>query len=346
MIINFFHFRWFFYLVLIIGACLLAIISEKIILVKLKRIAQRTKWQGDDIILAALSGKTFLWCTLIVTFGLIRILPLTPVLKLFFHKSFIILLISIFILILSRMTADFIHLYTQKIEGILPSASIFGNLSRIFIFIIGLLIILQYLGISITPVLTALGVGGLAVALALQDTLSNLFAGLNIIISKQIKTGDYIKLDMGEEGYVMDITWRNTTIKQLPNNMVVIPNNKLSSAIITNFYLPDKKLFVRVPFGVSYHSDLEKVEKITIEVAKDVLKIIPGGVVTIDPMVQFHTFEESSIQGHVIICVKEVLNQYQLKHELIKQLHKRYRKEGIEIPFPTRTIHYTDKCCK
>jgi small-conductance mechanosensitive channel len=211
------------------------------------------------------------------------------------------------------------------------------------IFSIGALIILQSVGISITPLVTALGIGGLAVALALQPTLSNLFAGLQIIISKQVEVGDYVQLDSGQKGYVTDVSWRNTKIRELPNNLIVVPNSKLADSIVTNFNQPQKEMSVLVKCGVSYDSDLEKVEKVTIDVAKKVLKKIQGGESEFEPFIRFHTFGDSSIDFSVILRVKEFVNKYLIRHEFIKALHKRYNKEGINIPFPIRTVYMKDK---
>ncbi|MCC6347545.1 MAG: mechanosensitive ion channel, partial [Nitrospirales bacterium] len=105
--------------------------------------------------------------------------------------------------------------------------------------LLGLLIILSFLGISIAPLITALGIGGLAVALALKDTLSNLFAGLHILMERSLRIGDFVRLDAGQEGYIEDITWRTTRIRTLANNMVVIPNDKLAQSVVTNYCLPD-----------------------------------------------------------------------------------------------------------
>ena len=199
--------------------------------------------------------------------------------------------------------------------------------------------ILNTLNINITPFITSLGIAGLAVGLALQDTLSNFFAGLYILISKKIKPGDYISLDSGIEGYVEDITWRNTTIRQLPNNIVIVPNSKLASSIITNYYLPEKELAVLVQVGVSYNSDLEKVEKVTIEVAKEVMKEVPGGVPNFEPFIRYHTFGDFSINFTVILRAQTYVDRYLVTHEFVKRLHKRYKEEGIEIPFPIRTVY-------
>jgi small-conductance mechanosensitive channel len=205
---------------------------------------------------------------------------------------------------------------------------------------IGLLIVLNALGISITPILATLGVGGLAVALALQDTLANLFAGFHIIVSKQVRIGDYVKLESGQEGYVTDINWRTTKIQMLANNVVLVPNDKLAKVIVTNYYLPEKNMSVLVQVGVHYGSDLGKVEEITCDVARRVLREITGGVPDFEPFIRYHTFGDSSINFSVILRVGEFVNQYLVKHEFIKRLHERYAREGIVIPYPIRAINY------
>jgi small-conductance mechanosensitive channel len=246
-------------------------------------------------------------------------------------------------IVIGRLAVDFVKYSAGRIEGVFPATSIFANLTRLLVFLLGALVILQSLHISITPMLTALGVGGLAVALALQPTLSNLFSGLQIIASGQVKPGDYVKLETGEEGYVTDITWRNTAIRALPNNMIIVPNSKVASTIITNYYQPDKEMAVLAPVGVSYRSDLDKVEQVTIAVAKEVMQDVDGGVPGFEPFIRYHTFAASSIDLNVIMRAREFADQYLIKHEFIKRLHERYRKEGIEIPFPIRTVHLREE---
>ena len=183
--------------------------------------------------------------------------------------------------------------------------------------------VLNSLGISITPIITALGVGGLAVALALQDTLANLFAGIHILATRKIRPGDYVKLASGEEGYVVDVTWRQTTIRQLPYNIITVPNSQIASTSTTNYNLPHKELSVYVQVGVAYDSDLEHVERVTLEVAKEVMNEVEGGVTGFEPLVRYHTFGDSSINFTLIMRGKVFVNQYLLKHEFIKRLHKR-----------------------
>lgn len=325
------------------GGLFLGIIFEKIILSKLKKIALKTKWEGDEIIINSLRGIPILWFVIAGIYGAILNIPMKPHFLILFQKILLVVAIFSVTLVVARIAVGFVNLYAVKMKGVLPSTTIFANLTKVLVFLIGALIILQSLGISITPILTALGVGGLAVALALQDTLTNLFSGLHIIIARKIRPGDYVKLDSGEEGYVTDITWRNTTIRALPNNMIIIPNSKLASAIVMNYYLPEKEMAVLVQVGVSYESDLTKVEKVTIEVAKEVMKEVPGGVPEFEPFIRYHTFADFSINFTVILRAKEFVDQYLLKHEFVKRLHRCYKKEGIEIPFPIRTVYMKEE---
>jgi small-conductance mechanosensitive channel len=316
------------------------LIIEKFIVRRIKQMALKTKGEIDDVIVGSIHGAIIFWFTAAGIYIAILNLPVGPVLISHLIKVLSVIIISSFVIVAARMSVDLIRIYTGKMSDVLPSASIFMNLTRLLVYGLGILIILQTLGISITPILTALGVGGLAVALALQPTLSNLFAGLQILISKQLKPGDYVKLDTGEEGYVVDITWRNTTIRALPNNMIVVPNSKLASTtIITNYYLPVQEMAVLVEVGVGYDSDLQKVERTTIEVAREVMRDVPGGVPEFEPFTRYHTFADFSINFSVIMRAKEYVDQYMIKHEFIKRLHKRYQQEGIEIPFPIRTVY-------
>ncbi|HDL60112.1 MAG TPA: mechanosensitive ion channel family protein, partial [candidate division WOR-3 bacterium] len=290
-------------------------------------------------IIRALKGVVLLWGILIGILIALQVVTIPENIRnTLWSMTTVAILFSVTIFF-ANVLGEFVVSYTAKYSETLPSTSIFRNITRLVILIIGFLIILQTIGISISPLLTALGVGGLAVALALQDTLSNLFAGIHILVSKQVRPGDFIKLETGEEGYVVDISWRNTTIRMLPNNLVVIPNSKLASSIVTNYYMPEKMLSVLVSVGVSYDSDLEKVEKIVIEVAKEVMQTVPGGVPEFEPFVRYSSFGDFSINFSVIMRAKEYTDQFLIRHEFIKRLHKRFKKEGIEIPFPITTVY-------
>jgi small-conductance mechanosensitive channel len=317
---------------------LLGILVDKFVLGHFAEKAKNTDWEGDDIIFGALHGHTTLWFTLAGAYAALAFLGLNDRAQSLIENLLLLAFIASVTACLAKMASDFTGIYASRISGVLPSTSLFKHLVSMAIWLVGILIALQSLGISITPLLTALGVGGLAVALALQDTLSNLFAAIQMLMSRQVKPGDYVRIESGQEGYVTDINWRNTTMRQLPNNIVIVPNTKMASAIVINFNQPDKELAVTVDVGVSYDSDLAKVEKVAMETAKEVMAEVPGGVKGFEPVIRFHTFGDSSINLTIALRAGEFSDQYLIKHEFVKRLHARFKKENIDIPYPTRTV--------
>ena len=240
--------------------------------------------------------------------------------------------------VLARTVDGVVTMYFERSGRNLPKTTLLNSILIGVIYAMGLLVILQYYGISIAPILTAAGVGGMAVALALQETLANIFAGLHLILSKQLRIGDYIKLSSGEEGRVSDITWRFTTIIPLgASSTIVIPNKTIAGANISNFSLPTQNINVSVPVGIAYDSDLAAVERISIDTAKEVLARVDDNP-NAEPLVRYTDFGDSSINFNVILPSSMFDNQGIIKHEFIKALTDRYRTEGIDIPFPIRTI--------
>ncbi|MEU3412137.1 MULTISPECIES: mechanosensitive ion channel family protein [unclassified Streptomyces] len=300
--------------------------------------AKRTRWSGDDVIVDALRSVVP-WAAIAGgAAAAAAVLPLTGAVQHHIDQVLQVWVIAVVTFSAARVIAGLVRSVTQSRSGVAGSATIFVNITRVLVLAIGFLVVLQTLGISIAPLLTALGVGGLAVALALQDTLANLFAGIHILASKTVQPGDYIRLSSGEEGYVVDINWRQTTVRQLSNNLVVIPNGQLAKANMTNYTRPEQELTVLVQVGVGYDSDLEHVERVTAEVVTEVMRDVTGAVPDHEPAIRFHTFGDSRIGFTVILGVGEFSDQYRIKHEFIKRLHRRYRAEGIRIPAPTRTV--------
>lgn len=297
----------------------------------------------NDIAAGSLKAPSYLWCVLLAVFYALKISNIPQDLVDLFSRLLMVLSVGSVTFVIASISGKLIKLYSGKRESALALTSLSRNVARIAIFSCGGLIILSNLGISITPILTALGVGGLAIALALQDTLSNLFSGLQITVARQIRVGDYIKIDSGQEGYVEDINWRSTKIRTLANNMVIVPNAKLTQAIVTNYYLPDRELAVSLELGVHYDSDLDKVERVTAEVAAEVMKEVSSAAVSFEPLIRYDRLGDYSVNFTVILKAKEFTGQHLIKHEFIKRLHKRYRKEGIVIPYPVRAINYAQE---
>ena len=318
------------------------LILKKFVFNSIKRIAEKTATQVDDIFLKAADLPLTL---LIFTSGgafLERLAPITTdaeITRYFLigFKATTIIAISLFV---DRFINGLILQYSPRVDILRSSGGVARGFARAIVIGLGLLILLDSFGVSITPIIASLGVGSLAVALALQPTLENFFSGMQIIIDKPIKVGQFVKLDSGEEGYVHKIGWRSTWIRMLPNNVVVLPNKVMVDSKITNYYYPETEMAVLVQVGVHYESDLEHVERVTIEVGRDVLRTVNGGVPEFDPFIRYHTFDDFSINFSVILRAKEFVDNYLIKHEFIKRLHKRYAQEGIVIPYPIRAVNY------
>ncbi|MBI4597824.1 MAG: mechanosensitive ion channel family protein [Candidatus Omnitrophica bacterium] len=308
---------------------------------RLSAVAAKTAWKWDEYVVEALQRGIPLWSLFLGFYIAVGLWNLSGSIVTGIHRAIYVVLWLSVTFVCAGLAGKLVVLYGSQFQHAMPVTSLTQNIAKILITLLGVLMILHSLGISIAPLLTALGVGGLAVALALQDTLSNLFAGFYLTVEKRVRMGDYIKLNSGEEGYIEDIGWRATRIRMLANNTILVPNSKLAQANITNFNLPSRDLAVLVEVGVDYSSDLSHVERVTAEVGRDVMKTVAGGVPMFEPFIRYHTFGDWSIQLTVILRANEFVDQYLIKHEFIKRLHVRYRQEGITIPFPTQTTVYS-----
>ncbi len=300
------------------------------------RWAVKTETTLDDVFISATKGQSLLWSLIIGVHVALGASDLTPETVSYARKCLGALIALSVTLALSQIALEAFRLYSHKTK--LPVTGLTEVVMKIVIIALGISLSLSLLGIDITPLIAALGVGGLAIALGLQDTLASLFAGIHILLSNPIRVGDYVKLDSGEAGYVLDIGWRATQIRMLPNNMVIVPNSRLVQSIIRNYHMPQQELAVVIQVGVDYDSDLQRVEQITREVARETMQTVQGGVSSFEPFIRYHTFGDSSINFSVILRAREFVDSYLIKHEFIKALHARYREEGINIPFPIRTL--------
>ena len=231
----------------------------------LHRWAEKTETDIDDIVIGAFKIPSFYWCVAIGLHIGIAVSGLPERYISYISKTIHVVVILSIAAATANLSGKIFTSYVQRSNLPIPTTGLVHGILKGTILILGLLIALSTIGISIAPFITALGVGGLAVALALQDTLSNLFAGIHILVERSIRVGDFVRLETGQEGYVEDITWRTTRIRMRPNNMVIIPNNKLSQSIVTNYYLPEKSMALSIPVSVSYASDPERVEKVLLE---------------------------------------------------------------------------------
>jgi small-conductance mechanosensitive channel len=287
-------------------------------------------WFGD-ILYAVLRGPTVLACSAAGLFLAIEVLDIRGRLAVGVSHTLFVLVVLAISWAVARLVGAIVAHMSRPLRGTLAQATLLVNIARIAVLMIGVMIILETFGVSVTPALTALGIGGLAIGLALQDTLANFFAGIHILSSRQVRPGDYVQLATGEEGYIQDVTWRYTTIKQLSNNLTIIPNAKLAGTTLTNYYLPAMEMAVLVPVTVANDSDLAKVETITMDVARVVMDQVAGGVDGFKPFLRFNSFSKPGVQFTVVLRGREIADQHLIQHEFIKQLHARFRTEDVHL---------------
>ena len=212
-----------------------------------------------------------------------------------------------------------------------------NGLVILVVYITAFVIILQHFNVEITPFIATLGIGGLAVGLALQTTLSNFFAGVNVMSDGSLNVGDYIEIE-DAKGWIEDMGSIYTKIRTLQNKLIILPNSKLATSIIINDSKPMQEVTFWLPCGVAYTSDLEKVEKVTLKVAKKVQNEVEGAVKEFEPFIRFNEFGQSNINFNIIIKVETAIDVFRVRHELIKRIKKAYDKEKIEISWPVRKV--------
>ena len=212
----------------------------------------------------------------------------------------------------------------------------------VIIYAIGGLLMMDVLGINISPLIAGLGLGGLAVALAIQPTLANLFAGTYVMTEGVIATGDYIQLENGLQGYVVEVGWRSTRIRDWHNNLVVVPNSKFAETIITNFQQPTNAVNVYFECGTSYDSDLYRVEEICLEVMDTIIDSHPMAIKEYGKYFAFDNFGDSNVNFWLFVQATDRLGSFVVQSDMMKLLHKRFQEEGIVINYPVRTLQFPE----
>jgi small-conductance mechanosensitive channel len=299
----------------------------------------RTKIKIDDLIIRSLSSASFFWCIAIGLHVGVAVSDIPDKYTFFISRAIDIIVILSITLAAANLSGNMLKGYIQAANIPTPPTGLIYGILRGLIFLMGVLVTLHMLGISILPLVTTLGIGGLAVALALQDTLANLFSGIQILMEKSIRVGDYIKVEAGEEGYVEDITWRSTRLRMLPNNIVVVPNSRLAKAVVTNYSQPDAKMSVSIRVRASYASQPEQVERVLVEEAKKAVEDVPGLLGEPGPLVRLIPgFGDNSLEFTLTCTVGSFADQYLVQHELRKRIFKRFKEEGIVIPFTEKAL--------
>ncbi|MGJ8639239.1 MAG: mechanosensitive ion channel family protein [Opitutaceae bacterium] len=315
---------------------------QRLVLSRLRKLTDRSRFTIDSILVHSVRWPLGLLTFMVTGMVAFWLMVYTGLLE--SRPSYLWIVVQVMsilaILILSdRMVHGVVTGYAGRSETLRTSRNIIQTISRILIISLGALVVLGTMGVSITPFIASLGITSLAVALALQPTLENIFSGIQLVIDKPIRVGDFIELESGEQGFVDKIGWRSTWVRMLQNNIVVLPNSTIARSKIINYYYPEKELSVPVEVGVHYSSDLDHVERVTLEVAKKILVEHEWGVDDYETFVIYTSFADSSINFTVMLRAKEYFNRFWVRSAFIKALHMRYNEEGIVIPFPIRAIN-------
>jgi small-conductance mechanosensitive channel len=305
---------------------------------RLRPAAARTPADWDDALVRAITRRVPFWSLLVGAYLALPSWPLAdeP------HRIAVRVLSALGVLsvtiALATVASRLVVAYGPRASPGVPVSALSQNVARILILGIGTLVIVRSFGYDIWPILTALGVGGLAVALALQDPLSNLFAGIVVALATDVQIGDYVRLDSGAEGYVVDLTWRSTRLRQLAGNLVVVPNAKLAQAVVTNFSRPSNDMGIGVEVTLDPTVDLEHAERTALAVAGAVTARVAGAVATAPPSIRFQTFTDTGVRMAVGVRVQAFADQFLVKHELVKALHAAFAREGVSIAITTRPV--------
>jgi small-conductance mechanosensitive channel len=306
----------------------------------LHRWTQSRKWRYADVVLTSFFWQPLFWALALgIGLPLVRRIdnPIIRQQRVAFLTS--LLLISITVIVV-RIIAGWLKLLMAK--SLPASVSILNYLINGVAVVVVLIVALVSLGAPVSIILVTIAGSSVGLGLAFNEPLSNLFSGVQLTASSRLNPGDFVRLPSGKEGYIVDIEWDVTTVRQIEENLVIVPNSVMAKAEIINFQLPEAELLVLADVGVGYDSDLEQVERVTVEVAKAVMQDVSGGVPTSTPFIRFRKFADSSIDFTVFMRGQEFHDQILIKHEFIKRLHARYEEEGIVIPFPIRTLHTAD----
>ncbi|MCS6941822.1 MAG: mechanosensitive ion channel family protein [Geminocystis sp.] len=319
----------------VIGGLLIGFFLERW-LGRLKR-----RFEGDNslaryaVIFKSFQGVVAAWVCVAAVALFLPLFNFPHRLSVLTGKILLVIALATGTILVSRLAVNLIRLYSFDNETSVSLTSLFESLTRVVVFTIGTLIIFQSLGIKITALLTALGIGSLSIGLAFQNTLSNLISGINIIISRKVRPGDYIQLADGIEGYVEDVELKYTVIKDIYCNRIIIPNAKIIDSSFRNYTLVDPFFLFPVKLVVEYENDLELVEEVTLKLAQKLQESFSTSKGHgFHPFITYEKFEYWGIRLIVYLGATDYFQQHIMAHEFIKALHREYRKMGIKMARP------------
>jgi small-conductance mechanosensitive channel len=334
------HYTWISGLTdlgIVVLGWILGLLLARFVVRAVLRLTRHTETEADDVLVEAVA-RTVPWLAAsFAAFVAVRVGPKTAGLISTVDTMIRVGIVLVVTLSLASLLSDLLR------KRVLPLGSVGATtLTRKLVYwatvLAGFVIVLRMLGVEVAPLLAALGVGSLAVGLALQPTLTNVFAGFNLSMARRIRVGDFIRLDGGQEGQVTDIGWRATEIRSIGENIVMVPNARLAELIVTNYSLPTEEVSFPVDLAGSYGEDLARVERVLLEIAREVLATVPGSVPGFQPVVRFKGFGEFALPVMCVLRARTYADRVNLTDAFIRRVNVRFAEEGIEIPFPQRVV--------
>jgi small-conductance mechanosensitive channel len=321
--------RLFWSIVTVAAAWVIGHLLNGLLIARISRWAARRRGTWDESIIKTIQPRLPRWSLLVGVWLSLSYWPITgQARELVGHALFALAVVSVTVAaatLSSQLVAD----YGSRFAPAMAVTTLTRNITWALVGGFGLMAVLNDLGVSITPLVTAFGIGGLAMALALQDPLAQLFAGLTMTLARQVRIGDYVRLDTGIEGEIVDFSWRVTRIRMATGKIVLVPNAKLAQAIVTNYSLPTSEVPVPVDLGVDLSTDLEAVERIATDVGREVIREVARREAS--PLVRYHTFGNSFVKFTVWLVANDLRDQALVVHEFMKRIDARFRERGIAI---------------
>ncbi len=327
------------FILYIIIAKVVDIFIEKV----LRRLAGLTRSDLDDKIIDMTHRPIFLTIIMIGSIHAIKIFDPSESLVFYFKGSlftFMALMWGMFFIGISNMIIKNNVHKVADITGLNNEvAPLVGNILKVIVIAAALMIVLSIWELDITPLMASAGIAGVAIALAAKDTIANFFGGISIFLDKPYKIGDYIVLDKGERGEVVEIGIRSTRIKTRDGILISIPNSIIANTKIINESAPVPKFRLRIPVSIAYGTNIDIVEEALLKTALENENVLKDP----EPTVRFREFGESSLNFELLCWAKEPALRGRTKHEINKVIYNRFNEIGITIPFPHRTVYIREE---
>jgi len=300
----------------VFGGIAAGLIVQFGLLVPLKRLARRNGWDALGTIASITASVIVLWCALAGLYIGLGSVVLTARTGIFLDRVISSLAILSVTWVLARFLGAAVAAYGRHADKRIFSASLYANVVQGAVMVVGIITVLSSFGVSIAPLLTTLGLGGLAVAIALRDTLANLFSGVHIVASRQIRPGDSVKFDFGVEGEVSDIQWRSTTIRDAQNNTVIVPNEKVAGSVLVNYSLGSNDQLVPVSATVPWKGNYHELEALASRASRGATVALTG-------------VNEASLEVTAYLPVESAKDRAQAAAEFRRRLYDAVRSANI-----------------